>query len=187
MVKNRYALSDTDWLKYANNIDGHYPGVIEAAAPLDESEYYDWDNSNILWSKKWPAYFRSAVTGELLVGEPFNETMAMHGEYSTWPEIPRKWYNAPRNFDSTSSAMLTLFELATLDHWVEVFYLIVDAPNKPGFQSTTKGESWPYGFFVIFNLIVGNYLFMNLLVCGVVVVYDKLKDDSKFHEIIRYT
>ena len=95
-----------------------------------------------------------------------------------------QWYNAPRNFDSTSEAMLTLFELSTLDHWVEVFYLVIDSPQKPGFQPQQKGESWGFGFLVIFTLIVGNYLFMNLLVCGVVDVYDKMKYDSR-HNVSR--
>ena len=72
-----------------------------------------------------------------------------------------------------------LFEISTLDHWVEVLYLVIDAPITPGDQPLEKGESWPFAFFVIFFLIIGNYLFMNLLVCGVVVVYDKLKDDVR--------
>ncbi len=33
--------------------------------------------------------------------------------------VPRRWQNAPRNFDSVAASMLTLFEVATLDHWVK--------------------------------------------------------------------
>ena len=35
-----------------------------------------------------------------------------------------------------------LFEISTLDHWVEVLYLVIDAPITPGDQPLEKGESW---------------------------------------------
>jgi hypothetical protein len=84
----------------------------------------------------------------------------------------------------------------------------MDSPHQPGLQPS-KGENWPAAFLVIFFVIIGvvcihetnrdlqvfsnlsntkpisalaligYYLMLNLLVCGVVRVYDRLKEDSR--------
>ncbi len=98
----------------------------------------------------------------------------------TVPLIPRVWYNAPRNFDSVSGAMLTLFEVSTLDHWTEVLFLVMDAPFKPGRANGWKrGQRWPFALVVALLVVLGYYLLINLLVCGVVAVYDRLSVDSR--------
>ena len=58
-----------------------------------------WSNEAISWTKQWP------VTAYASDGTPL---------------IARQWFNAPRNFDDAAGAMLTIFELSTLDHWVDV-------------------------------------------------------------------
>jgi len=92
--------------------------------------------------------------------------------------IQRHWYNAPRDFDTISNAMLTVFEMATLDRWTEVLFQVMDAPAHPGEQSLTKGQNWGYAFFVVFVVIVSNYFLMNLFVCGVVAVNEQLHSNS---------
>ena len=59
---------------------------------------------------------------------------------------------------------------------VKILYLVMDSPSVAG-AAPTKGNSQAYVFLIVFLVIIGNYLLMNLLVCGVVVVYDKLKPD----------
>jgi hypothetical protein len=51
----------------------------------------------------------------------------------------------------------------------------MDSAFKPGENPTEPGQRYGFVFLVFFLVIIGNYLLMNLLVCGVVVVYDKLK------------
>jgi hypothetical protein len=125
---------------------------------FDDDGAYEWPQAKIQFTKLWPVSY--VVNGTDM--------------------IQRQWHNSPRNFDSTAAAMLTIFELATLDHWVEVLFQVMDAPSSPGRQTLRKGEdNWGFAFFIIFIVVVSNYLLMNLLVCGVVVVYDRLKADSK--------
>jgi hypothetical protein len=82
--------------------------------------------------------------------------------------------------------MLTIFELATLDHWTEVLFQVMDAPSDPGEQSLAKGQHWGFGFFIIFIVIISNYLLMNLLVCGVVAVNERLKITSRHNVDISF-
>jgi hypothetical protein len=125
---------------------------------FDDDAAYKWPQARIQYTKQWPVSYNMNGTDM----------------------VQRQWYNAPRNFDSTPAAMLTIFELGTLDHWVEVLFQAMDSPEFPGQQTLSKGEEgWGYAFFIVFLVVIANYLLMNLLVCGVVVVYDRLKIDSK--------
>mmetsp|Transcript_16657 Transcript_16657/g.38548 ORF Transcript_16657/g.38548 Transcript_16657/m.38548 type:complete len:616 (-) Transcript_16657:289-2136(-) len=58
----------------------------------------------------------------------------------------------------------------------------MDSPNQPGNAPTERGKNWPMVLVVFLVIIIGNFLLMNLLVCGVVVVYERLKTDSKHNE-----
>mmetsp|Transcript_59808 Transcript_59808/g.135318 ORF Transcript_59808/g.135318 Transcript_59808/m.135318 type:complete len:1220 (-) Transcript_59808:205-3864(-) len=117
-------------------------------------------NSAFLWGKQWP--------------------VAAWAEDGT-PLVARQWYNSPRNFDTVGQAMLTMFELSTLDHWVEVLFLAVDSPDKPG-EGPAAGNRTALGASLVIGIVIlGNYLFLNLFVAGVCTVYDQLKPDSKFN------
>jgi len=120
------------------------------------TDEYEFTSKTVEWSKEW--YPSVTIDGHEM--------------------IARQWYNAPRNFDSIGSAMLTLFEIGTLDHWVEVLFLVIDSPDSVG-EQPKQGNSYAFAFLVIFLIIIGNFLLMNLLVCGVVVVYEKMKADSR--------
>ena len=60
--------------------------------------------------------------------------------------------------------------------------MVMDSPNQPGNAPTERGKNWPMVLVIFLVIIIGNFLLMNLLVCGVVVVYERLKTDSKHNE-----
>jgi hypothetical protein len=60
----------------------------------------------------------------------------------------------------------------------------MDSAESPGYAPIKVGKRWPYAFAVVFIIIIANYLLMNLLVCGVVVVYDKLKTDGSRNDSV---
>lgn len=74
----------------------------------------------------------------------------------------RKWYNAPRNFDTASSSFLTVMEMATLDHWVEILFLMMDSPMEPGFAPTEENR-WYTFYLCLLVLVFTNFFFLNYL------------------------
>jgi len=163
MFSGRFWQCNDPAIKNAENCGGFFSAYDledyqDNTTVIDTNEFIPTDN--IFWSKT------------------FEPTKTIDGV----PMVPREWYNAPRNFDSASSAMLTIFELSTLDHWVEILFLCMDSSEIPGETSNKLGKRWGYAFAVVFIIIIGNYLLMNLLVCGVVVVYDKMKTDGSRYD-----
>jgi hypothetical protein len=89
----------------------------------------------------------------------------------------RKWENAPINFDNVSNGMLTLFEVSSMELWLDVMYNSMDAPAEIGEQPETNRQWWACMFYVIF-IIVGPFLIMNLFVGAVVDTFNTVKEES---------
>ena len=70
-----------------------------------------------LWAGKlWTC---SDPDGETLFGIDINSCVE-----------PNVWANADMHFDNIGSAILTLFEVASLELWVDVMYATMDAPDS---------------------------------------------------------
>jgi len=66
---------------------------------------------------------------------------------------PRQWQNAPINFDNVSNGMLSLFEIASMELWLDVMYNAMDVPSEIGLQPV-QDEAWYFAiYFVIFIII----------------------------------
>jgi len=89
----------------------------------------------------------------------------------------RKWINAPMNFDNVGNGMLTLFEVASLELWLDVMHSAMDAPSEIGIQPTQNKNPWAALYFVWF-IIIGCFLFLNLFVSAVVDNFNRTKHED---------
>ena len=71
--------------------------------------------------------------------------------------------------------MLTLFEISTLDHWTEVMFNVMDAPDNVGDNASYENQ-WYMCFLCMLLVIFSYYLLMNTLICGVIKV--RLRSES---------
>uniref|UniRef100_A0A7S0CQF9 Voltage-gated ion channel superfamily n=1 Tax=Micromonas pusilla TaxID=38833 RepID=A0A7S0CQF9_MICPS len=94
---------------------------------------------------------------------------------------PTLWYldwKLPRNydFDHIGTAMLVLFETATLEMWLEVMYHGVDATEE-NVHPWRDANPAACVFFVVF-IIVGSFFIMNLFVGVTIDKFNEMKEES---------
>jgi hypothetical protein len=76
--------------------------------------------------------------------------------------LRHEWVKPKRNFDHIFVALLSLFEIASLEMWPDLMYAGVDAVN-PGLQPLTNHNPKACVYFVGF-VIVGSFFVLNLFV-----------------------
>ena len=87
--------------------------------------------------------------------------------YENGQRVQREWSNAPINFDSAWVGMLSLFEVAGLELWLDPMYAAMDLPKELGHQPVRNRTASNCVFFVVF-ILFGSFLVMNLFVGAVV-------------------
>jgi hypothetical protein len=91
---------------------------------------------------------------------------------------PREWILYPEHFENVFDSMLTMFEVAYLENWVDVLWVIHNTREEIGDQPTLShhngmGEfSFEYMSFFFFWIFIGNMLMMNLFTAA---VFEKFK------------
>lgn len=81
--------------------------------------------------------------------------------------VAREWTNAPIHFDNTAHALLSLYEVAGLELWLDPMYAAMDSPASLGEQPQRGRTPWAALYFVTF-ILFGSFLVMNLFVGAVV-------------------
>ena len=104
--------------------------------------------TNILWGDK-PAYTNIASCNE----------------------AGFRWQAHPSNFDNLGSAVLTLFEIATLEGWIEVTNMGIDATEE-GYSGERNHQPLMALYFVVF-IVVGAFFLVNLFTGVLVDKYDR--------------
>jgi len=89
----------------------------------------------------------------------------------------REWTNMPINFDDVFVAMLTLFEVASLEIWLDVMYAAMDAPDNIGEQPTRYNQGAMAAIYFIIFVIIGAFLMLNLFVGAVVDNFNRIKKE----------
>jgi len=89
----------------------------------------------------------------------------------------REWKNAPIHFDDVQQGMLTLFEVASLELWLDVMYNAMDVPDYLGQQPVKNSSPWYAVYFVIF-IVIGAFLILNLFVGAVVDTFTLVKNEQ---------
>jgi hypothetical protein len=85
-----------------------------------------------------------------------------------------RWVKPSANFDNVATAMLTLFETATLELWVDIMFSGVDAVGV-GMQPLTNHNPAAVVFFLVF-IAVGAFFVLNLFIG---VTLDKVSSDTR--------
>jgi len=102
------------------------------------------------------------------------ETCTGTSNYGTGME----WQNAVLHFDNVYHALLTLFEVASLEIWLDVLYSAMDAPSKIGQQPSVYRTPQAALYFIVF-IMVGSFLIMNLFVGAVVDNFNREKEAAE--------
>ena len=84
------------------------------------------------------------------------------------------WLNSDRNFDSIENALFALYEMITLEGWMDVMYMAVDS-REIGMQPKVNTSPF-YTLYFVSYLIVGNVFVLNLFVGIVIDKFNRLKD-----------
>jgi len=88
--------------------------------------------------------------------------------------IAREWSSERPHFDHTGEALLTLFELATLEDWDAIMYKGM-AAREVG--QSMKAQAHPeYCLYFLFYIIVGALFVMNIMISAVVNHFLRMKD-----------
>lgn len=88
----------------------------------------------------------------------------------------RVWANKPLNFDNVLNAQLTLFEVASLEIWLDVMYAAMDVQTELGDQPV-RNSSWPTALYFVVFIVIGSFLLLNLFVGAVVDNFNRIKDE----------
>jgi hypothetical protein len=99
----------------------------------------------------------------------------------------RRWRNAKMNFDNVWTGLLTLYEVAGQELWLDVMYAAMD--TRPEYTIDAHGNkefpygyqpqqerNWPAAFFFVFFILLGVFIVMNLFVGAVVDKFNELKE-----------
>eukprot|EP00741_Cyanophora_paradoxa_P023243 tig00000254_g22450.t1 len=91
--------------------------------------------------------------------------------------IEREWRSNWENFDHIGNAMMTLFEMATLENWVFVMYSAMDSTGvttAPQIESNVAASV----FFLLF-IICGVYAVMNWYISVVVMAFTQAQEELR--------
>jgi len=91
--------------------------------------------------------------------------------------VDREWSNAPMNFDNVLNGLLTLFEVASLELWLDVMYSAMDVSSTIGDQPERNQSGYFALYFVLF-VIIGSFLVLNLFVGAVVDQFTQAKAET---------
>ena len=108
--------------------------------------------------------------------------------------VPRTWTLPEHNFDWVGKGVLTLFEIATLDEWLDVMYSsqdITGTNQQPSLNKTSMNAA----FFVLFICIgsmftvrafIGVFIDQFALASGSKLLTEKQKTFRDLHRIVEY-
>lgn len=97
--------------------------------------------------------------------------------------VIRRWANQPMNFDNVWNGMLTLFEVASLELWLDVLHSAMDVPENIGEQPKENRCGFYALYFVVF-VVIGCYLLLNLFVGAVVDNFNEVKQATTRSAVI---
>jgi len=94
------------------------------------------------------------------------------------------WANKPLNFDDVLNAQLTLFEVSSLEIWLDVMYAAMDVPTNIG-EQPVRNQSWAWALYFVVFIVIGSFLMLNLFVGAVVDNFTKIKaQQGKEHALM---
>lgn len=123
-----------------------------------------------LVSSARPCPSELACVGTFLTAEGVNETRAwVNPSYAGHSEF---------SFDNVAAAMLSLFEVASMELWLDIMYACVDI-SDPGWAPERDANELAALFFVVF-IVISSLFILNLFVSVVVDNFSKAKEEMVF-------
>eukprot|EP00746_Dinoflagellata_sp_MGD_P127813 gnl/MRDRNA2_/MRDRNA2_62305_c0_seq1.p1 gnl/MRDRNA2_/MRDRNA2_62305_c0~~gnl/MRDRNA2_/MRDRNA2_62305_c0_seq1.p1 ORF type:complete len:1357 (+),score=241.70 gnl/MRDRNA2_/MRDRNA2_62305_c0_seq1:92-4072(+) len=105
---------------------------------------------------------------------------------SSWPGAePRVWYRAPWHFDNYFAALLALYEVATLEGWVDIMYRGNDIVG-PDIGPCRDASPYSAVFFLV-HILVCSFFALNLFVSVVIQKFQDQITDMQMHHKSGYT
>ena len=84
-----------------------------------------------------------------------------------------RWVLHPRNFNNCGSALLTLFEVATLEQWAhEIMYPAIDAVSST--ESPVRDYNPAMALFFVVVIISGSFFMLNIFVGVVLYTFNEV-------------
>ncbi len=125
----------------------------------------------------------AVVAISLLKGRMYHcsidEDVDAHSDYTKFRDCLShggEWINTDQNYDNFAWALLTLFEVMTMEDWQGVMYAAIDTTSvTTGYRETYERAyrgTPEWGVFFMLFIIVGALFFLNLLVGVVVNAFD---------------
>ena len=105
----------------------------------------------------------------------------------TWPEgitpyeIQTEWIN-DKTFDNIFRSLLALFEMASLEMWLDIMFFAVDSTGETT-QPVFNNNPYICLFFVLF-LIVGSFFVLNLFVGVTIDKFNEMKEKQDSRSIL---
>eukprot|EP01063_Lacrimia_lanifica_P034752 TRINITY_DN6504_c1_g1_i1.p1 TRINITY_DN6504_c1_g1~~TRINITY_DN6504_c1_g1_i1.p1 ORF type:complete len:2507 (+),score=883.60 TRINITY_DN6504_c1_g1_i1:217-7737(+) len=96
-----------------------------------------------------------------------------------------RWENNINNFDHVGIALLTLFEVATLEGWVGVMHLGMDAVG-PDKAPVKMNQPWMSLYFILF-IVIGSFFVINLFVGVLIDQYNAARDRNQLEKYVGLT
>eukprot|EP00736_Rhodelphis_marinus_P000156 Rmarinus@m.17433 len=85
------------------------------------------------------------------------------------------WFKPHYSFDNIFEALLTLFEITSLEAWPDIMWAGVDATNPE--EHPIENNNRSYIFFFVAFVVVGSFFLLNLFVGIVIDTFTKLKQE----------
>jgi len=85
-----------------------------------------------------------------------------------------EWKTAPSNFDNIGNALLTLFELSTMEGWPDIMYPAMDIVDRKTHHPVLNNSRFNAIYFIAF-IIVGAFFITNLFVGIIVHKFNKAR------------
>lgn len=90
--------------------------------------------------------------------------------------VEREWTNTMYGFDNIGQSVLTLFEVSTLEMWLDIMYSSMDATHSGRQPLENNGKFFP-AFYLIF-IVFGSFFLLQLFAGAIVNEYNTLNEQS---------
>eukprot|EP00756_Hemistasia_phaeocysticola_P019108 Hpha_TRINITY_DN15640_c10_g1::TRINITY_DN15640_c10_g1_i1::g.97884::m.97884 len=93
-----------------------------------------------------------------------------------WKHWKKGFQSGLGNFDNIGYAMLTLFEVASLELWTTIMYIEIDAKSTN--EAPERDTNRFVGIFFIVFVVVGSFFILNLFVGFVIFNFEQVKKEA---------
>ena len=90
--------------------------------------------------------------------------------------VERQWTNTNYGFDHIGQSVMTLFEVSTLEMWLDIMYSGIDS-TKMGLQPVYNEGPFMPAFFLIF-IVFGSFFLLQLFAGAIVNQYNILNEQA---------